>query len=296
MLISPLCFATNLIFGRLAVSEVAPFTLAFLRWAAVAALLMPFVFRHRRQVAEVAASSVPLLVLLGALGMWLCGGPVYLALGLTSATNGALIFGTTSVAVILLEAVFRGRRIAGREAVGSVLALLGVSVIVLRGDLAALIHLSLNLGDLILVVCMLGWATYSILCRSPRLAPLPNIVLLGLAASAGALLLAPFAVLEFLSGAPMPGTARAWAGIAGIIVVPSLLAFLTHQFGMRVLGPSVASLFTYLTPPYGVLLALLILGEPFGPYQAVGISLVMAGVVLATLPRDYVERVFRRRK
>ena len=289
MALSPLFFSLNLIFGRLTGAEVAPFTLAFLRWASVAIILAPFALGHGRAVAATIAANLPVLVLLGFLGMWMCGGPVYLALQMTSATNGALIFAVTPVIIILIEAVFRGRSIGWREGLGSALALAGAFVIVLRGDLAALIHMTLNAGDLILVGAMLAWATYSVVCRSPRLA-LPNIALLFAAAGAGAALLAPFAFYEWLSGAAMPVTGTAWAGIAGIILFPSLLAYSAHQFGMRVLGPSVASIFMYLLPPYGVGLALVILGEPFGAYQAVGIALVMAGVILATLPVQYVQR------
>ena len=291
MLFSPCCFATNLIFGRLTGSEVAPFTLAFLRWLAVALVLLPLVMRYRSRVTQTLSTGAPLLLLLGFLGMWICGGPVYQALQLTSATNGALIFTTTPIFIILIEAVFRGRRVRWREALGSALALAGVVTIVLRGDLSALVDLSLNLGDVILIVAVVAWACYSILCRSPRLSALPNLALLALAAAAGALLLAPFALFEWFSGAPMPVTSSAWAGIAGIVVFPSLLAFSTHQFGMRVLGASVASIFMYLMPVYGVLMALLILGEPFGAYQAAGIALVMAGVILATLPASAISRL-----
>jgi drug/metabolite transporter (DMT)-like permease len=292
MALSPLLFSLNLIFGRLTGAEVAPFTLAFIRWATVAAILAPFVLGAGRPSARIIRARLPIILVLGFLGMWACGGPVYLAMQLTSATNGALIFAVTPVVIILIEAVFRGRIIGWREGLGSALALTGAVVIVLRGDLAALIDMTFNAGDLILVGTMLAWALYSIICRTPLLAGLPNIGLLFGAAASGAVLLAPFALAEFLSGAPMPVTASAFAGIAGIILFPSLLAYSAHQFGMRVLGPSFASIFMYLLPPYGVGLALLILGEPFGAYQAVGIALVMAGVILATLPVQYAQLVF----
>jgi drug/metabolite transporter (DMT)-like permease len=49
-------------------------------------------------------------------------------------------------------------------------------------------------------------------------------------------------------------------------------------------GPSVTGVFFYLIPVYGVLLATLLLGESFHTYHAVGLVLVVAGVVLATDP------------
>ena len=52
-----------------------------------------------------------LILLLALLGMWICGGGVYLALGHTTATNGALIYTTSPVIIIVLEAIFFRRRI-----------------------------------------------------------------------------------------------------------------------------------------------------------------------------------------
>ena len=74
-------------------------------------------------------------------------------------------------------------------------------------------------------------------------------------------------------------------GIAGIVVFSSLLAFSGYQYGIARLGASTASVFMYLLPPYGVGLAVLVLGEPFETHHAIGIFTVLAGLVLATAPR-----------
>ena len=291
MLVTPLFFSTNLIFGRFVVDEVAPFTLAFLRWASVAIALAPFLLRERGAAAAVLRGSAALVVLLGFLGMWICGALVYLALDMTTATNGTLIYTTSPVIILLIEAVFRGRRIGRREAIGSAVAFVGVAVIVLRGDLDALLTLDVNAGDLIFVGTAIAWAVYSILYRSPRLSTLSNLALFSAVAAAGAVTLLPFAAAELLGGAPMPRTASAWGGIAGIVVFSSLLAFSGFQFGVRRLGPSAAGVFMYLLPPYGVFLAVAFLGETFHAFHAAGIALVMGGIALATAPAA----LFRRR-
>ncbi len=291
MLVTPLFFSTNLIFGRGVVDEVAPFTLAFLRWAFVAVALSPFLLRERRVALPVLKANAPLVVLLGFLGMWICGALVYLALDMTTATNGTLIYTTSPVIILLIEAAFRGRRIGRREAIGSAIAFVGVAVIVLKGDLDALLSLDVNAGDLIFVGTAVAWAVYSILYRSPRLAPLSNLALFSAVAAAGALTLLPFAAAEFLLDLPMPSTASAWGSIAGIVVFSSLLAFSGFQFGVRRLGPSAAGVFMYLLPPYGVFLAVAFLGETFHPFHAAGIALVMGGIALATAPVAWLQRL-----
>ncbi len=284
MVLTPLFFSTNLIFGRGVIGEVAPFTLAFLRWGAVALALAPFAVADRTAALRLIRGDAPFLALLGLLGMWICGALVYLALQRTTATNGTLIYTTSPVFIILIDAFANRRRIGLRAAAGSGLALAGIATIVLRGELSALLALDVNDGDLIFVGAAIAWAVYSLMLRSPRVTGIANLALLPLIASAGALLLAPFAAYEYLSGAPMPVTGSAWSGIAGIVVFASLAAFLGFQFGIRRLGAPVAGVFMYLMPPYGVGLAVLFPGETFKAYHAIGIVLVCGGVILATLP------------
>lgn len=284
MIVTPLLFSSNLIFGKAVVTEVAPFTLAFLRWGLVALLLAPLLLRERNALSRVLADAPGLVLLLGFLGMWICGALIYIALDHTTATNATLIYTASPVVIILLEAVFSGRRIGWREGLGSLIAFIGVATIVIRGDIAALGSLTFNAGDLLVVIATVGWAVYGILNRDRRLAPLSTPAVLGVVAAAGTTTLAPFAAWEFLAGKAMPTTASAWSAIAGIVILSSLLAFSGFQFGVRRLGASLAGIFMYLLPPYGVGLAVLLLGEPFKAYHAAGIALVMSGIVLATLP------------
>ncbi len=284
MIVTPLFFSSNLIFGRGVIGEVAPFTLALIRWSLVAAALSPFVLFEWPAVASTLRAEWRRVVLLAFLGMWLCGGVVYLALGMTTATNGTLIYTTSPVLIILVEALLFGRRIGWREGIGSLIAFGGVATIVLRGDPGALLRLSFNLGDLMFFGAALAWAFYSILYRAEPLRKLSNLALFALVAAAGALLLLPVSLLELAAGAPMPSTAAAWGGIGGIVLFASLLAFSGFQFGVRQLGAPVAGLFMYLLPPYGVALAVMMLGETLHGFHAVGIALVMGGIMLATAP------------
>ncbi len=290
MVFAPLFFATNLIFGTMTVPHVAPFTLAFLRWGLVVVILLPLIARERMGIRDVITKQAPLIFLLGLLGMWICGALVYLALGMTTATNGTLIYTSSSVMIIVFEALFFGRKMNWREGVGSLLAFVGIAVIVLKGQLAALLALEFNHGDLIFVLCAIAWAFYSILYRSPRISALPNMALFATIAAAGAIMLVPFALIEWIQGAKMPVTMQSWHGIAGIVVFSSLLAFSTFQLGVRALGPSVAGIFMYLMPPYGVFLAITVLGEKLHAYHLIGIALVMGGVVLATFPVAMMKR------
>ena len=290
MLAAPLFFSTNLIFGRYVTGEVTPFLLATIRWAAVAAILSPLLYLHRDTVVPLLRTRWRRLAVLGFLGMGICGGGIYLALKYTTATNGTLIYTTSPVLIILLERLFLGRRSHFREMAGTLLAFAGVAVIVLRGSLETALSLSFNIGDLLVFAGAISWAGYSILYRSEPLRHMGNMPLFALVAIFGALSNLPIALWELVQGDAMPTEAHSWAAIAGIVLISSLLAFSTFQFGVRALGASIAGVFMYLLPPYGVGLAIVFLGEEFHAYHAAGIALVMAGVITATFPAKLLGR------
>ena len=284
MLLTPLFFSSNLIFGRSTIPEVAPFTLAFLRWTASALILSPFLWMERDRVRTYVTGHPVHWLVLGFLGMWICGAGVYYALQFTTATNGTLIYTTSPLMIIILERLFFGRPTSWRELAGILIGFLGVAIIVLKGSLTGLAGTSFNMGDLMFIFAALSWAGYSVLLKGRRTAGMPVSALFAVVTLSGSLLLAPFALWEFLTGAMMPQTLTAWGGIAGIVVFSSLLAFSGYQYGVARLGASTASVFMYLLPPYGVGLAVLVLGEPFEMHHAIGIITVLAGLVLATAP------------
>lgn len=74
--VMPLFFVSNLIIGRPAVDTVPPWTLAALRWSFACLILAPFALPAARQHAATLIAQWKLIVLLGFLGMWICGGIV----------------------------------------------------------------------------------------------------------------------------------------------------------------------------------------------------------------------------
>jgi drug/metabolite transporter (DMT)-like permease len=284
----PLFFASNLVIGRASTELVEPWTLAFWRWALAALILLPFawtgIVEHWSRFRAVARE----IVMLGILGMLICGGLVYVSLHATTATNATLLYTSSTLFIVLLDAVYFRHPLTPVRAAGLVIGFLGVATIVLRGELARLITLDLNWGDLGIAVCALSWAVYSVMLKADSLRRLPTLPLFAVIAVAGALTLAPPMLYEAVALGAVPTEARAWVSILALAVIPSVLAYGIYQIGIKEVGPSVTGVFLYLIPVYGVLLAALTLGESFQGYHTVGLVLVVAGVVLATDP-------FRRR-
>ncbi|MEM6664786.1 MAG: DMT family transporter [Pseudomonadota bacterium] len=289
--VMPLMFSSNLIIGRAAVDEMGPATLAFWRWGLSAMVLAPVAVLALRKQANATPTTaglqaaLPLLPLLGFLGMSICGTFVYVALTMTSATNATLIYTVSPVFVVLLERIFRGRELRLRESVGISVAVLGVAVIVLRGEFSALLRLDFNIGDVLILGAAFSWAVYSVLMKRDAMSRLPTSVAFTLVAAFGAAIILPSYLLEARAFGYFPQSASAWMSVAGVVLFASIGAFTAYQYGVKRVGPAVTSIFLYLLPAYGMGMAILFLGEIPRAYHGVGLVAVMAGVALATWPR-----------
>lgn len=282
---APVFFSSNLVFGRGITGEIGPFITAFIRWAGATLTILPFIYHDRHTCFAFVRQHGLLWLALGILGMGVCGGFVYWALTLTTASNATLIYTTSSLFIILFQWQFQGRRLVWQEALGMLIAFAGVAVIVLKGDLQALRHLTFNIGDFGILLAAVAFAAYSMLLRNPAAAAVPPLSLFGLLAASGAIVLFPPAVFEVFAGAPLPDSGSDWLKLAGIIAFASLAAFYCFQHSVRVFGPAQAGVTLYLMPPVSIILAVLFLGETFEVYHATGMALVIGGVVLATLPK-----------
>ncbi len=289
--VMPLFFSSNMVIGRAAVTAVEPWTLAFLRWVLAFVILLPFALSGLQSNRALLLRHRVLLGIMGFLGMWICGAGVYFALRHTTATNGTLIYTSSPVLILALEWAFRGRHINLRESSGIVLAIAGVTMIVVKGSWAVLTNLAFNVGDLIFAVAALSWAVYSVLLKRREFSAVPTLSLFAALALAGAVTLMPFAAVEIAVTGRFPVTIPAWTSITGIAVVASVLAFSCFQYGVKVVGPATTGLFMYLLPPYGVMMAVIFLGEDLELYHFAGFILIMTGLVLATAPKTLLARL-----
>ena len=220
------------------------------------------------------------LVVLGALGMWICGAFVYIGAKTTSATNIALIYAGSPVLMLLISAAFYRERLSGPQVVGAAIALAGVLAIIVKGDLGALARVEFTAGDLWIVVASISWAVYSVLLRHrpTRLDPVPRLAAITLA---GIGVLVPFSLVEaVVIGVPTPD-ARSVAAVLTLGLLPGFGAYQAYSWLVREIGTARAGLVLYLIPIYSALLAWLLLGEGLAWYHALGAALVLGGLGLA---------------
>ncbi len=286
----PLLFASNIIIGRAASVDTPPIAMAFWRWVLAVAMLLPFAWNGLRQQWRQIAAQGPFLFLLGALGMGICGAIVYIGLGHTSATNAALIYASSPVFIVLIEAALLNKPVSLHQVAGIVLAILGVIIILFKGEISRIIQFHFNPGDLYIALASLSWAVYSVLLKNRRLATFGTLPLFTMIAMAGVMVLLPFFLWERGIAGDVPLKLAPWLSILGVALMPSVLAFLIYKYGIRTVGPSRTALFLYFMPVYAALLAIVFLGEKLHIYHIGGLALVMSGVIMATLNSEKLQQ------
>ena len=277
----PALWSSNYIIARVASGVVAPHALALGRWTVALLLMLPFVAHELLRDGQPWRREWRQLLVLGATGMWICGAWVYLGGQSTTATNIALIYAATPVAISVLGVHLLHERMSLAQRVAVVFALAGVLFIIVKGDLGNLLAVRFTVGDGWIVGAAISWTVYSVLLkRWPSvLGPAARLAAI---IGGGIVVLLPFTLWEWLTGPHLPFTPAAAGLVALAALVPGVLSYTGYSLLQRELGASRAALLLYLTPVYGAFNAWLFLGELPGWYHAVGAALILPGIWLAT--------------
>lgn len=283
MLVPGLVWAGNAIVARAVAGGVPPIGLAFWRWAIASLVVLPFAWPHVRRDARNILNHWPIMLLLSALGISFFNTALYISAHTTTALNIVMLQVSAPVLVVLASYLLFRDTITGAQAVGIALSLLGALTLVTHGDPDVLLGLQFNAGDLWMLAACALYALYTALLRLR-----PNVHALSFLFASfviGTVQLLPFYIGETLSGDPMPVTWNALLAVAYVSVFASAIGYFAFNMSVEYLGANTAGLSIYLTPVFGTILAVLLLGERPQLYHAVGIALIAAGIVLAARRR-----------
>ncbi|HMR36797.1 DMT family transporter [uncultured Paracoccus sp.] len=279
----PLFWAGNFIVGRAMHEAVPPFALSMWRWIIAFLLLLPFAapamrrdlpryWQHRWTILGVSLS-----------GVFSFNTLIYLGLRTTTAANALLLNSFIPILVVLFGALFFGQVIRRVQVAGLLISLLGVLTIVLQGDWYRLASFSFAKGDLIIFCAMISWAFYTLWLRKIP-AGIDRIGLMGTQMALALLVLVPCSLWEHSTGAAVQWSAQVAGALAYLGIFPSVVAYLLYNFAVARLGAAQAGLSIHLIPVFGVLLAVLFLGEQVHPYHVLGIAAIACGLGCASPP------------
>lgn len=211
---------------------------------------------------------------------------VAIALVHTTASHVSVFLYTAPVFLVLgLHWLVPGERIAWHQWCGVLLAFGGIALAFADGfGGAAVSWRALLLGDGMAVLGGVLWASTTLMIRASALSEAaPTTTLLYQLGIAGILLVALPLATGHAPRAPL--TAMAWASLVFQTVVVGFASFLAWFWLLRRYLASRLSVFSFLTPLFGVAFGVLLLDDPVGWRFGGGAVLVMAGIVLVNLRR-----------
>lgn len=258
---------------KVAVGELSPVVVVFLRCAVGAVLLVPWTLA-RRQLPLLLRHWRWLMVftVLEMTGPWLLLSVAEQSL--SSSLTGLLVAAVPFVAALTARWAGADDRLSPARIGGMLLGVAGIVVLlgldVAGAQLTAVVAVAL---------VVLGYATAPMII-SAKLPEVPGVAASGFALVVTAVVYAPFAVPRLAQVGAASGSALVSVAALGVVCTAVALALFFAL--IREAGPQRALVITFVNPAVAVLLGVLLLHEPFTLGLAVGVPLILAGCVLAT--------------
>lgn len=259
----------------------SPAQIFTLRFIIAYILLLAFALsRHRFRLFCKSLKDELLMVVLG-----ITGGSVYFlaenaAMLYTTATNTSLIVCSCPLfAMLLFAIVYRhSERVSRLQAMGSVVACLGMAVVVLNGHFV--LHLS-PLGDMLAFAACLCWAVYSLLMK-PATERYSSLFITRKVFFYGLLTIIPyyFFVPGFPSMEVLLRPEVLW-NLLFLGVVASMICYVTWNWVISKLGAVVATNWVYFNPITTIIFAWWLLHEQITVWFILGTVLILTGMYLA---------------
>ena len=216
-------------------------------------------------------------------GLGISGGSLYFltensSMNYTTTTNTSLIVSLSPlVASALISIFYKTERLNRVQIVGSLMASLGVVIVVLNGHFV--LHLS-PLGDSLAFAAALCWGVYSLL-MIPANKKYDTVFITRKVFFYGLLSMIPYYLVHseetsFLQFLSLPVVLN----LLFLGCIASMLCFLAWNWVMKKLGAVTATNYVYLNPVTTILFAWLVLSEQITVWFLLGTLLILVGMYL----------------
>ena len=256
---------------RVAVREISPATLVFLRTSTAALVLLPLA-AYRGELRRLLPSWRPLLAftIIEIAIPWLA---LSSAERRVTSSVAALLLAAVPFVAVAIAAMTRSERMDARRLTGLLVGIAGVAAIV-GFDLA---HLSaVGLVEMLVVAVCYAVGPWIL---SRYLSDLPGLGVIAASLGLTAAAYAPVAAFQLPASFPSD---KAIASVAGLALACTALAFVLFFELIAEAGAVRATVITYVNPAVAALLGVAVLSERFTLAMGIGFVLVLAGSVIAT--------------
>jgi len=283
-IIACVIWSGNFIASRYSVQLAGPISLAFFRWTIATITMLPFALKNLKKEQQLFKDNLSYFFWMSLVGVAVYNTMIYQAGHTTTAINMAL-YGSIihPIVATLLAAWVVQEKLHWKSIAGIGLGVLGIIVLLSKGDINTLLHFKFATGDLWMIGAGCCFGTYNVFVRKKPVGVSNNSFLLVLFAL-GTILLFPFAVYEMNYVQPVHFSKELLIVILYIGIGNSTIAYLLWNMAIHRLGAAKTALFGTLIPFLSSIEALFILKEQFTIFQIISGVIIVSGIVINTWP------------
>lgn len=253
-------------------------TLLFDKFLYAAILMWAFIFIKRIDFRLSREARMPMIVIMiSYVGI---ATTLYLSFDYISGSLATIISFTYPAIVIAIEMIRGRERVQVAKIIAVIISLIGMCLIVWAPDMKIQI-----IGVMFAFGCALFYTVYIIELSSPKLKDVHPLVTPGY-------VLAAATVFNFfrclLSGNPLfTSNAEQFGYMLLLAVVCAFIAILCYCVGVRMIGPTNASIINTFEPACACVFGYFLIGDEITTFMAIGGALIITAVLLTSLPDRY---------
>ena len=276
--LASLFWGFNAIASRLAIDEISPMSLVSGRWLGVL-IILSIICRHQLSLGfQVFKSNYKWMIVMGLCGFTTFNSLYYISAHHTVAINLGIVQSTTPAFIMIISMFWLKTRINLKQVTGLLITFIGVSIVISNGNLASVLRLKLNNGDLLLIVACIFYAIYAVgLRKRPEINDVLLMTFFSYVAFIGSL---PGLIIEITQYSFFFPTFKGLMILSVIIIFPSLLAQILFMKGVKIVGPALSGLYTNLVPIFTSVLAIIVLDEVFHIYHLISLIIIFLGIYI----------------
>ncbi|CDN55120.1 Putative transport protein; permease of the drug/metabolite transporter (DMT) superfamily [Neorhizobium galegae bv. officinalis bv. officinalis str. HAMBI 1141] len=288
LVIATLAWGGNAVAGKLAVGHVSPMMLTFWRWFFAVAIIFAISVPQLIKDWPVVRKNLPILLFLGVVGYVVFNGALYTAVNYTTAINVTVEQAVIPMLIFVINFALFRMKVSWAQILGFTLTLLGGIITAIHGDLSALVTLTVNFGDAIMMIAVVAYAIYTVALRWR-----PKIdwrTLMAVPAFFAMVFSLPLVFWEYSADRVIWPDAKGWVVVLYTGIFASLIAQVLYIKGVEEIGGNRAGLFINLVPVFGTLLSVAIIGESLQLFHIVALALALGGIAIAEWGKPHINR------
>jgi len=283
-IIACVIWSGNFIASRYSIQIAGPISLAFFRWTVATLTMLPFAFKNFKKEKEIFKNNLSYFFWMALVGVAVYNTMIYQAGHSTTAINMAL-YGSIihPIVATLLAAWLVQEKLHWKSIAGIALGVIGIIVLLSKGDINTLLHFKFATGDLWMIGAGFCFGSYNVFVRKKPIGISNNSFLLVIFAI-GTVLLLPFALYEMNYVQPVIFNKEFLFIVLYLGIGNSTIAYLLWNMAIHRLGSAKTALFGTLVPFLSSIEALFILNEQFTVFQIISGVIIVSGIVINTWP------------